>query len=350
VESDPINRNIIIDGNFDDWSNVRSYSDPQDNIDGTVYQESPWFPSLKIPDCHASDSGEQTYIPKHIYNPNIDIVEFKITHDDTSLYVYYRVAESGVIGKTSVGSDGFDSNNSSKPSAGRYYIITTVNIDMNDTTGYWLNGGGYYPTAPGFDGNFEIEFYNGTYNQDYYLDHAANNDNETSFLKEENKQNKFIFRPSVYSYYTEYIYWKHNPTQDEIERCLDGPYELPHPYNNTYICFTEDCAPGPFNGIINYARSEKGNEFEIRAPFEGFLLNKDTGLPTLQLGMTINISLSLETTPEYSSPQEWCSDTAPTIQYTLSRSATLPLLYNLLLILLLLLFLFFSHFTADHKI
>ncbi|CAF5054813.1 unnamed protein product, partial [Rotaria sp. Silwood1] len=63
----------------------------------------------------------------------------------------------------------------------------------------------------------------------------------------------------------------------------------------------------------------KGKELQMRAPFLGFLLNKDTGLPTLQLGMTVNISLSLETTPEYSIPQEWVSDTTATIQYTLSE-------------------------------
>jgi hypothetical protein len=331
VKCDPINRKIIIDGNFDDWLDVRSYSDPQDNIDGTVYDESPWFPSIKIPDCHDTDFTNPSDIPKHIYNPNIDIIQFKIAHDDTSLYIYYRVVDGGVIGKTSTGPGGFDKNNSSKPSAGRYYIITTINIDMNDTTGYWLHGGGYYPTAPGFDGNFEIEFYNGTYNQDYYLDHASNNDSQTNDVKEENIKNKFRFLPSVYKYSTQYIYWNHQPTQDEIKRCLDGPYQLPHPYNVNYICFTTDDAPGPFTGIVTYARSEKGNELEMRAPFQGFLLNKDTGLSTLQLGMTINISLSFETSPEYSLPQEWCSDTASTIEYTLSRAPTLPLLYYLLL-------------------
>ncbi|CAF4275753.1 unnamed protein product, partial [Adineta steineri] len=69
------------------------------------------------------------------------------------------------------------------------------------------------------------------------------------------------------------------------------------------------------------SRSEKGNEFEMRAPFEGFLLNKDTGRPTLQLGMTINISLSLETSEEDLIPRDWSSDTGATIQYTLSDSA-----------------------------
>ncbi|CAF3788425.1 unnamed protein product [Rotaria sp. Silwood1] len=318
LKPDPINRNIVVDGNFDDWLDVRSYTDPVDNIDGTVYQESPWFPSLKIPDCHDTDSRKQTDIPKHIYNPNVNIVEFKIAHDNSSLYVYYRVVDDGVIGKTSIGPGLFNESDPSKPSAGRFYIITTVNIDMNDTTGYWLHEGGYYPTAPGFDGNFEIEFYNGTFNQNYCLDHAANTTNENNYTREENIQNRFSFRRAYYDYYTEYVYWREKPTPDETKRCLDGPYELPAPYDNHYVCFSQDRAPGPFNGIITYARSAKGNELEMRAPFQGFLLNKDTGLPTLQLGMTVNISLSLETTEEYSIPQDWASDTTATIQYTLS--------------------------------
>ncbi|CAF0945914.1 unnamed protein product [Adineta steineri] len=79
---------------------------------------------------------------------------------------------------------------------------------------------------------------------------------------------------------------------------------------------------GPFHGVISYSRSAKVNELEMRTPFEGFLLNKDTGRPTLQLGMTINISLTLEASAEYSTPREWATDTAATIQYTLSNSTT----------------------------
>ncbi|CAF1601150.1 unnamed protein product, partial [Didymodactylos carnosus] len=210
VESVPVNRKMIIDGNFDDWVDVRSYTDPVDNIDGTVYQTSPWVPSLKIPDCHDTYSTKKTDIPKHIYNPNVNLVEFKITHDDTSLYIYYRVVDGGVIGKTSVGPGPFNRSDPSKPSAGRYYIKTIVNLDMNDTTGIWLNEDGFYPVAPGFDGRFRIEFYNGTYNQGSYADHGTNSSNETSYLKEENIQNKFLIRPAAQAYSTVYIYWRQN--------------------------------------------------------------------------------------------------------------------------------------------
>ncbi|CAF3820198.1 unnamed protein product [Rotaria sp. Silwood1] len=86
-------------------------------------------------------------IPQHIYNKmRIIIIEFNIVHDDASLYLHYRVMNSGVI---------------------------VVNIDMNDKRGYWLNEGVYDPTAPEFDATFEIEANNDTYNQGYYLDHTS---------------------------------------------------------------------------------------------------------------------------------------------------------------------------------
>ncbi|CAF4757370.1 unnamed protein product [Rotaria sp. Silwood1] len=60
-----------------------------------------------------------------------------------------------------------------KQSAERLYMITVVNIDMNDKRGYWLNEGVYDPTVPEFDATFDIEAYNDTYNQGYYLDHTS---------------------------------------------------------------------------------------------------------------------------------------------------------------------------------
>ncbi|UJR17661.1 hypothetical protein I4U23_004557 [Adineta vaga] len=281
IKSDPINRHIKIDGNFDDWANVPSYSDPEDNIDGTIYDVSPWFPSFKFPDCHDGDSLNTSTVPKHIYNPNVNVVEFKVAHDNTSLYIYCRVVDDGVIGKTSVGSSEFNQHSPSESSAGRYYIMTAVNIDHNATTGCWLHGGGYHPTAPGFDGNIELEFYNGSFNQNYFVDHAANNDNETNYSKEQNKENYFVFRPATHDYFTQYIYWNREPTLNETQRCLEGPYQLPGLSKTNYICFTKDKVVGPFNGAITYARSEKGNELELRAPFQGLLLNSHTSQPTL---------------------------------------------------------------------
>ncbi|CAF1391750.1 unnamed protein product [Adineta ricciae] len=321
VTSDPINRHMKIDGDFDDWKNVPSYSDPEDNMEGTVYDVSPWFPSFKFPDCHDGDSLDTSTVPKHIYNPNVNIVELKVAHDNSSLYIYCRVIDGGVIGKTSVGPSEFNKNNPSESSAGRFYIMTAINIDHNATTGCWLHDGGYHPTAPGFDGNIEIEFYNGSFNQNYFVDHGANNDDETNYLKQQNKENHFVIRPATHEYFTQYIYWNHQPTANETKRCLEGPYQLPGSTKTNYICFTKDKAPGPFNGVISYARSVKGNELELRAPFQALLLNSQTGRSTLELGMTVNISLSLETSEEYSVPQDWSSDTTATIQYTLSNDS-----------------------------
>ncbi len=38
-----------------------------DSINGTVYQESPWFSSLKISDCRDTYSNMSSDIQKHVY-------------------------------------------------------------------------------------------------------------------------------------------------------------------------------------------------------------------------------------------------------------------------------------------
>jgi len=44
---------------------------------------------------------------------------------------------------------------------------------MKDSTGYWIHGGGYYPTSNGYDVNGELEWYNGTFNLGKNLNHGV---------------------------------------------------------------------------------------------------------------------------------------------------------------------------------
>jgi hypothetical protein len=39
---------IVIDGDFSDWDGIKSRSDPDDNINGTVFHDG-------VPDCHDID-------------------------------------------------------------------------------------------------------------------------------------------------------------------------------------------------------------------------------------------------------------------------------------------------------
>src|SRR4051812_12337702 len=142
AHGDPI-RNITIDGNFSDWASVPSYFDPVD-------------------DQHDTDHDQQFDTPAHVVHPNVDVLEYKFAHDAENLYGYFRA--TGTIGAT---------QNHTVGAAGRYYVIVTIDVDNNDTTGYWLHEGGYYPTSRGYDMNMELEFYDGSWNTGHYLSHDA---------------------------------------------------------------------------------------------------------------------------------------------------------------------------------
>jgi hypothetical protein len=71
-----------------------------------------------------------------------DLNEYKFTHDSESFYAYFKV--TGTMGKTTV------ENATSGETAGRYYVIVTIDLDQAQETGYWLDEGGYYPTSGGY--------------------------------------------------------------------------------------------------------------------------------------------------------------------------------------------------------
>jgi len=285
---------IIIDGNFDDWSMVPTHYDPDDNIEGTVLHDG-------IPDCHDTDHELLRDVPDHVFNPHANIIEFKFTHDRENLFAYFKTKEEIATAK------------STEPpgSAGRYYVIVTLNVDQNLTTGYWLHEGGYYPTSGGYDINFEIEFYNGTYNQGDYLGHGANSPETLAYAKQQNQKGVIVLYPGNYSFYTEYVYWDSSkpPTSSEAKRCLEGPYVIPD--RQAVICFSEDKAPGPFNSAVTFA--VKGNELEYKAPFKGALVDPE-GKPIIGLGKTLDVSFTMETSGELSTPQRWVSDSCDVIK------------------------------------
>src|SRR5208283_1987293 len=103
------------------------------------------------------------YIPPYVNAPDVDLLEYKFTHDSSNLYAYFRAA--GVIGNTI----------SNATQQGRYYVIVTIDVDDNTNTGYNLCEGGYYPTSSGYDMNMEFEFYAGRPNKGNYLNHGATN-------------------------------------------------------------------------------------------------------------------------------------------------------------------------------
>lgn len=71
--------NIRIDGHFTDWTNVKSYSDPLDLPDGSIFQDG-------VPDVHDTDSRDRCDKPPHVFNPIVDILEVKFAHSETHLF------------------------------------------------------------------------------------------------------------------------------------------------------------------------------------------------------------------------------------------------------------------------
>src|SRR5205807_6143818 len=128
---EPVHR-ITIDGTFADWTDVPAYTDPPHNEHDTAHK-----------------GREDT--PSHAEHADVDLLEYKFTHDAENLYAYFKAR--GVIGRTQTAAAG--------KSAGRYYAILAIDVDDDEKTGYWLHEGGYYPTSNGYDVNAEVEWYGG---------------------------------------------------------------------------------------------------------------------------------------------------------------------------------------------
>ncbi len=282
---------ISIDGSFDDWAAVPSYFDAAGGAFHT---------GTNIPDVHDTDgynpgAGE---VPGRTAHADVDILEYKFTHDEDSLYAYIRSA--GIIGRTQHRPPG------SNLASGRYYVIVTIDVDNDDATGYWLHKGGYAPTSNGYDMNMELEFFDGVLNTGHYLSHDALTDagltqdfrNLTGGAWTQSNDGPYapgFVQPAAGNYknYTQWVY-----------------------HENDTLTIVRDRGP-VVPGIMSMALSPDGHEIEFRAPFKGFL-NNAAGEPNMALGKTIDVSISLEASGELALGRSWASDTAePIVGYYL---------------------------------
>ena len=275
--ADPITK-IKIDGKFGDWKSVTSHTDPEG-------------------DPHDTDHDQAGDTPVLVDHPDVDLLEFKLTHDKHNLYAYWRA--KGVIGNT---------QNQSQGAAGRYYVIVTIDVDNKLPTGYWLHEGGYFPTSQGYDMNMEVEFYDGAFNTGHYLNHGARNQSELDQAMLEQTYGIVTPRQGSYDYYSQWVWW------DEPQGNMD---EIVLPDGHSTIIWVEDRGP-VYQGIITIALSADGHKAEMKAPFRGFMKN-GIGKPIMKLGRTIRASFSLEASGELAPGGEWASDTAEPITYTLDK-------------------------------
>jgi hypothetical protein len=291
VFAEPI-RPITIDGNFSDWTNVPSHFDPVSGP-GVLHDG--------IPDTHDTDHKDPNDIPVFVNHPDVDLVEYKFTHDASNLYAYFRA--TGAIGNTS-------SNATQSSQQGRYYVIVTLDVDNSLATGYGLHEGGYYPTGYGYDMNMEVEYFNGTFNTGHYLNHGATNQAQLNTAIQDQTNGIVRVLPGTYRYYSQWV-WFDTPGA--------GTNPLPPPDNNASITFVSDRGP-VYQGNIRIARSADRHEAEIVAPFRGFMRDSQ-GQPIIALGKTIGISISLEASQQLAPPpsNSWASDTGnPILGYHLS--------------------------------
>ena len=268
---------IDMDGEFTDWAGVPSYFDPAG-------------------DPHDTDHDQPDDVPGLVPHPDVDLLEFKFTHDEENAYAYFRSA--GIIGNTQHESQG-------RP--GRFYTIVTIDVDNDDVTGYPLHEGGYYPTTPGYDMNMEVEYFNGTFNTGHYLNHGCMNE-EDFFLAQEDQREEIVrVLPGTYDWYTQWVMW---------DEPAGVPDEIILPSGRSIVWVT-DQGPAYLGGILTLEISEDGHEAEMKAPFRGFMKHPD-GTPIMKLGNVIDLSYSLEASPELTGQGTWASDTAdPLNGYTL---------------------------------
>lgn len=259
---------ITIDGSFDDWAGIPAYTDPAGNT-------------------HDTDHTLPDDVPAYVEHPDVDLLEFKITHDDENLFAYFRSA--GVIGNTQSDTQG---------AAGRYYVILTIDVDQNDDTGYWLNEGGYFPTSRGYDMNAEVEFYNGVFNTGHYLNHGCLDEAEYLDAQADQAMEIVDVRAGTYDWYTQWVMF-------DAPRGLPEEIVLP---SGRSLVWVADRGP-VYQGIVTIERSADGHEAELKAPYLGFM-RYPGGAPILAPGRTIDVSFSLEASGELAPGQGWASNTA----------------------------------------
>jgi len=277
AEAAPI-RTISIDGSFGDWANVPSYTDPQD-------------------DQHDTDHTGEFDTPAYVDHPDVDLLEFKFAHDATNLYAYFR--SRGEIGRTSTAAQG---------RAGRFYIIVTIDVDQDDSTGYPLHEGGYYPTTPGYDMNMEVEFYDGQFNTGHYLLHGCLSNQDFLDSQDEQAQGFVSIVPGNYDCYTQWVWFDTPPNLDPAT--YGEQIVIP---TGEAIYWVVDRGPAYPGAIVTIAISADGHEAEMKAPFRGFMKDAPNGNPIIALGKKLDLSFSLEASPELVPSDDWGSDTADPI-------------------------------------
>ena len=198
---------IKIDGQFDEWRNIKGISDPQGDYVSYLYP-----------------------------NPDTDILEFKVTNDDQYMYFYSRVA--GAHGRTG--------------DTGRYYWYTYIYVDGNPYTGYppTRDDNCYFGVAIGDDCEAQFEFVGNKFIKTFFGFTGVGTEKEAL-------AGKVKLGPSFYS-------------PKDSQGTPRDRYKVEYVHNKGSRKITHDYTEGTSEDII-IALSPDGSEVEMRVEFKGFL-------------------------------------------------------------------------------
>ncbi len=244
---------IVIDGYFDEWRNVRGVDDPEGDYVSYLYP-----------------------------NPDTDILEFKVSHDDQYLYFYSRIA--GAHGRTGP--------------TGRYYWYTYIDVDADPNTGYppTRDDNCYFGIAIGDDSEAQFEFVGNSFIKTFFGFTGVGTEKEAL-------EGKLNLGPSYYSATA--------PNGDKRDR-----YKVEYVNREGSRFITHDNTPGTSEDIV-MALSADGSEMEMRVEMKGFLTNV-LGEYLVKKGNTINIAVGAEGASGHYNSGKWGADSSPVIyNYTI---------------------------------
>ena len=248
--------NVVIDGRFDEWRSVPGIADPQGDIPG--------------------------YLD---YNPDTDLLEFKVANDAENLYLYSRVV--GRHGHTAAGRD-------------RYYFYVYIDADRDPDTGYipTRDDDCYFGVAIGDDCEAQYEFVGGRFVKTFYGFTGGGGEEDVLAGKVE-------LARSWYS--------RNDPQGQPRER-----YKVEYIRRDGRQSITEDFMEGS-SDEITIAISPDGSECEMRASLAGFLENA-AGKPIIAVGQRIDLAVGVESSGEVHGNTHWGADsTAPLRGYLIKE-------------------------------
>jgi len=250
AKSDTSADKITIDGNFDDWRNVVGIDDPRGDL-----------------------------VPYLEYISDVDLLEFKVAHDDQHLFLYVRVA--GKVGR-------------SHPDGGRSYFYAYLDVDRNSGTGFLptRDDDCYFGVDLGDDCEVQFEFVNNAFRKTFYgFCGIGGNENVL--------QQQVTLGKSQYG-------------QFDAAGVEQANYKSEYTFRKGITEITEDLKLGT-SDTIHLAVSPDGSEVEVVSTFTGFLKNP-AGEPTMQLGQTIDLAVGMECDSKaYLDKTRWAADNTITI-------------------------------------